>query len=162
MAGDIIGTLIDLKNGEISYWRNEKFLGVAFKNVPIGPNYAYFPSLTLEKNQHVIVNFGLRPFHIRHSFTIMAINEPTCFINNYFSAAQRCIDLFKSFIMAFLDPKFSSMSVDEKIIVGGLIINHILEFLDDPYVFEQSFVGFIFELSLINKREMNIAVFQLF
>lgn len=50
MAGDIIGTMIDLENGEISYWRNEKYLGVAFKNVPKGPNYAYFPAITLEKD----------------------------------------------------------------------------------------------------------------
>jgi hypothetical protein len=38
--------------------------------------------------------------------------------------------------MAFLDPKFATMSIDEKILVGGLIINHVLEFLDDPYIFE--------------------------
>lgn len=30
MVGDVIGSLIDLEKGEISYWRNQKFLGVAF------------------------------------------------------------------------------------------------------------------------------------
>ena len=30
VKGDIIGTLIDLEKGEIMYWRNEKFLGIAF------------------------------------------------------------------------------------------------------------------------------------
>jgi uncharacterized Ntn-hydrolase superfamily protein len=30
VKGDIIGTLIDLEKGEIMFWRNEKFLGVAF------------------------------------------------------------------------------------------------------------------------------------
>ena len=159
MAGDIIGTMIDLEHGEISYWRNDKFLGIAFKDVPKGPNLAYFPSITLEKDQHVIFNFGLRPFHTKLNFKQVAINEPTCFINNYFAASQKCIDLFKNFIMAFLDPKFATMSIDEKILVGGLIMNHVMEFLDDPYIFEQSFAGFIYELSLINRKEMNLAVF---
>ena len=61
--------------------------------------------------------------------------------------------------MAFLDPNFATISVDEKILVGGLIMNHVMEFLDDPYIFEQSFAGFIYELSLINRKEMNMAVF---
>jgi hypothetical protein len=36
VMGDVIGTLLDLDHGEISFWRNKKFLGVAFKNVPKG------------------------------------------------------------------------------------------------------------------------------
>ena len=35
-AGDVIGTMIDCDNKEILYWRNNKFLGVAFSNVPVG------------------------------------------------------------------------------------------------------------------------------
>lgn len=112
MAGDIISTMIDLDHGEISYWRNEKFLGIAFTNVPKGPNLAYFPAITLEKDQHVIFNFGLRPFNSKLSFHQIAINEPTSFINNYFTVGQKCIDLYKNFIMAFLDPKFATISID--------------------------------------------------
>jgi hypothetical protein len=50
MVGDIIGTLIDLNKGEIMYWRNNKFLGIAFTDVPRGPNHAYFPAVSLEKD----------------------------------------------------------------------------------------------------------------
>ena len=28
--GDIIGTMIDMDKGEIMFWRNNKFLGIAF------------------------------------------------------------------------------------------------------------------------------------
>jgi len=28
--GDVIGTLLDLEKGEIMFWRNKKYLGVAF------------------------------------------------------------------------------------------------------------------------------------
>lgn len=45
--GDVIGTLLDLDRGEILYWRNKKYLGVAFCKVPKGPNIAYFPAVSL-------------------------------------------------------------------------------------------------------------------
>ena len=32
-AGDTIGTMIDFNKKEISFWRNEKCLGVAFTNI---------------------------------------------------------------------------------------------------------------------------------
>lgn len=32
-AGDIIGTEIDFDKKEIKFWRNDKDLGVAFKNI---------------------------------------------------------------------------------------------------------------------------------
>lgn len=48
-TGDVIGTLIDLKNGEICFWRNNRYLGVAFANVPSGPNRAYFPAISMDR-----------------------------------------------------------------------------------------------------------------
>ena len=65
VAGDIIGTLLDLTAREISFWRNNKFLGVAFTEVPVGHNVAYFPAASLEKDQRILFNFGLRPFNLR-------------------------------------------------------------------------------------------------
>ena len=44
-AGDVIGTLIDLNLWEISFFRNERPLGIAFKNIKSGPNMAYFPAI---------------------------------------------------------------------------------------------------------------------
>jgi len=45
-AGDVIGTLMDLDKKEISFYRNDKNLGVAFKNIKVGPNMAYFPAIS--------------------------------------------------------------------------------------------------------------------
>ena len=47
--GDVIGSMIDLDNGEILYWRNQEFLGVGFTDVPKGPNIAYFPAISMSK-----------------------------------------------------------------------------------------------------------------
>lgn len=46
-AGDIIGSLIDFDTREITFYRNDKSMGVAFKRIKIGPNMAYFPSISL-------------------------------------------------------------------------------------------------------------------
>ncbi len=40
--GDIIGTMIDFENKEIKFWRNDKCLGVAFKDIPVGPVSIFF------------------------------------------------------------------------------------------------------------------------
>ena len=48
-AGDVIGTLIDFDNKEISFFRNDRSLGVAFKRIQTGPNMAYFPSISFSK-----------------------------------------------------------------------------------------------------------------
>jgi len=63
--GDVIGTLINFETKELQFFRNDSPLGVAFKNIKIGPNLAYFPAISLAEGQRVIFNFGLRPFRYR-------------------------------------------------------------------------------------------------
>jgi Kip1 ubiquitination-promoting complex protein 1 len=63
--GDTIGSLIDFEKKEISFYRNNKFLGVAFKNIKTGPNMAYFPALSMGNGERVVFNFGLKPFKAR-------------------------------------------------------------------------------------------------
>ncbi len=61
-VGDVISTLINFNTREILYWRNNTFLGVAFQNIQVGPNRAYFPAASLMSGQRVLFNFGQRPF----------------------------------------------------------------------------------------------------
>ena len=51
--GDVIGTLINFKSREIMFWRNNSFLGVAFTDIDIGQNRAYFPAISMQKGQRV-------------------------------------------------------------------------------------------------------------
>ena len=46
-AGDIIGCLLDMEKHEISFYRNDENLGVAFRDIKVGPNMAYFPAASL-------------------------------------------------------------------------------------------------------------------
>lgn len=95
--GDVIGTLLDLEHGEISYWRNKKFLGVAFRNVPKGQNIAYYPALSLSKGERAIMNFGLRPFSARLP-GVCAINEPNCLVHNYAETSEFLCQKLRNFL----------------------------------------------------------------
>ena len=103
--GDVIGTCIDLTNGKIMYWRNGHFMGTAFKNVPSGQNRVYFPTVSLQKGQRVIFNFGNRPFNNELATAFMPLDAPSCLKNRYFDVAQIYFDTFFDFLVAFVDPK---------------------------------------------------------
>uniref|UniRef100_A0A1A9W1K7 RING-type E3 ubiquitin transferase n=1 Tax=Glossina brevipalpis TaxID=37001 RepID=A0A1A9W1K7_9MUSC len=61
-TGDIIGIAIDVDKEEISFYRNGKSLGVAFKKLEKGPGITFFPGISLGYNQGVQANFGNAPF----------------------------------------------------------------------------------------------------
>lgn len=58
-AGDIIGCCIDLDDGKVSYFRNGKFLGVAFSSVR--RPFTYFPGVSLSYAESCRINFGALP-----------------------------------------------------------------------------------------------------
>uniref|UniRef100_A0AC35FLP8 Uncharacterized protein n=1 Tax=Panagrolaimus sp. PS1159 TaxID=55785 RepID=A0AC35FLP8_9BILA len=55
---DIITTVLDFEKQEISYYKNEKFLGIAFSKELFLPGELVFPHISI-KNCKVMVNFGL-------------------------------------------------------------------------------------------------------
>ncbi|XP_039628997.1 E3 ubiquitin-protein ligase RNF123 [Polypterus senegalus] len=60
-AGDIVSCLIDLDEGNISFYLNGQCLGTAFSNIKMGPGVAYFPAISLSFKESVAFNFGSRP-----------------------------------------------------------------------------------------------------
>uniref|UniRef100_A0A914QIC1 Uncharacterized protein n=1 Tax=Panagrolaimus davidi TaxID=227884 RepID=A0A914QIC1_9BILA len=55
---EIITTVLDFEKQEISYYKNEKFLGIAFSKELFLPGELVFPHISI-KNCKVMVNFGL-------------------------------------------------------------------------------------------------------
>merc|ERR1719420_2082562 len=56
-AGDVIGCVVDMEQGTISYTKNGQFCGVAFDNVPAAASHTgIFPHILL-KNVKVKLNF---------------------------------------------------------------------------------------------------------
>ncbi|XP_065673661.1 E3 ubiquitin-protein ligase RNF123 isoform X2 [Hydra vulgaris] len=62
MAGDVIGCLIDMDEGNISYSRNGCLMGNAFEDIKRGEGYAYFPAVSLSYGEVIQMNFGATPF----------------------------------------------------------------------------------------------------
>lgn len=61
LAGDVITCALDCDNGTMTFYRNGKSMGEAFKNVKTGSGYAYFPAVSLSRNEHLRANFGATP-----------------------------------------------------------------------------------------------------
>jgi hypothetical protein len=74
------------------FWRNKKFLGIAFTDIEIGQNRAYYPGVSMEKGMRVVFNFGSSKFSHSINQTVNAINEPDCLINNYYNSSLILLD----------------------------------------------------------------------
>ncbi|KAL5197301.1 hypothetical protein ABZP36_000813 [Zizania latifolia] len=62
-TGDVIGCCINLDAGEISFYRNGIFLGVAFDGIrKVGPRKGYYPAISLSEGERCHLNFGSHPF----------------------------------------------------------------------------------------------------
>ncbi|POM79639.1 HECT E3 ubiquitin ligase, partial [Phytophthora palmivora] len=60
---DVIGCLLDLDEGIVSFTRNGVDLGVAFRNVKhISSNHGFFPAISVEQTEILLVNIGSQPF----------------------------------------------------------------------------------------------------
>jgi hypothetical protein len=52
---------LDLDAQKIHFYLNGKDLGMAFQNIPVGPNKCYFPAISMEEGEKVVFNFGRLP-----------------------------------------------------------------------------------------------------
>jgi hypothetical protein len=145
VKGDIIGSLLDLERGEIHYFRNKKYLGIAYKNVPKGQNIAYFPAVSMHKHERVIFNFGYRPF-CKKVPGVCAVNEPHSLVHNYAAVADFLCQKLRIFIAKFSDPKHSKLSDDEKYLIGLALFENLTPMFQDPYIVE----NYLLELLLDN------------
>ena len=112
-VGDIIGTVIDFQTKEISFYRNEKDLGVAFKGIKTGPNMAYFPAIFMSEGTEVVFNFGLKPFKYRGDFAVSqqapygyqsyAINETECRIKDYYGMTVNLMETLKRYLFDYFE-----------------------------------------------------------
>jgi Kip1 ubiquitination-promoting complex protein 1 len=97
-AGDVIGTMINFKTKEVHFWRNGKHLGVAFRNIKVGPNMAYAPGISLSKGQRAKFNFGQRPFHLKLNECLLSLDSPDCVVNNFQATGQDILEILQGLI----------------------------------------------------------------
>jgi len=91
-----------------------------------------------------------------------AVNEPDCMINNYYLPSEFLLDRVKNYILAFSDSKFSKVSEDEKLFVGGILLEYLFPLMEEPFIFESLIVYFFYELILIKRKELIETVLKTF
>lgn len=142
VAGDVIGCCIDLDAGEISFYRNGMYLGLAFDNVrQLEAKDGYFPALSMENNQRCELNFGGRPFKypvsgfpaIQAPPTVQIDGEGGGFVSAtlrakyLFGCLQRLVQLGSREVAAAMAPverlkRYTPLNEDESFKVGSMIM----------------------------------------
>jgi hypothetical protein len=67
---------------------------------------------------------------------VNAVNEPSCFVNNYYNSSAILVDAFRNFLLAFVMADFRSLEQEERLIVGSIILEYLTPMIEDDYVFE--------------------------
>lgn len=135
------------------FWRNKKFLGVAYKNIEVGENHAYFPGLSMERGMRVIFNFGLEPFSQTLHPAINSINEPESLVNNYITASAILVEQFRNYILAFNMPEYRHLNSDERLFVGSIILEYLTPLIADDYIFETLVMEMFKQFIMLGKIE---------
>lgn len=149
-VGDYIGCGIDLDNKKVEFFLNGKSLGVAFEDVPVGQNIAYFPGISTRKSEKCRFNFGATPLHFIYpgyqplDITLSEINET-------FNITKNLIDL--------LDPSvFDSLDIEKESYYEILLItNDAFNFIIkvsclDTYCLRQLIFPYLHRLSIRNEK----------
>eukprot|EP00249_Psilotum_nudum_P024720 c29275_g1_i2 orf=485-4546(+) len=147
VPGDVIGCCIDLDAGQISFYRNGYFLGVAFDGVgSVMPKLPYYPAISLSQGERCELNFGARPFKypIKGFFAIQAspvikdgdyIVSATTRAHYLLGCLQRLVQLDSHELVAAMTPverlrRLKPLSYDSYI-VGEEICKPLVSLLSD-------------------------------
>ena len=147
-SGDIIGVCIDLDNKILEYFLNGKKLGICFENIPVGENIVYYPSITINKNEKCVFNFGQYNFQYNYyGYKIFDIN-----IN--WSGSIKLFDLLKKDLVDFLN---QDLSFYEKILIFYQIFDYIIHVsFNDPFIFKKYGIPFLNDLYNKDKNLLKI------
>eukprot|EP00051_Salpingoeca_urceolata_P010932 m.134270 g.134270 ORF g.134270 m.134270 type:complete len:1230 (-) comp16913_c0_seq1:391-4080(-) len=134
--GDVIGVCLDADVGEIEFFRNGVSLGTAFRNVRLGPGYAYFPALSLSYSERSRLNFGAMPFRFPVP-GFHALQLPP--VGNVAKAKY----LLQSFDRMFNTA--SAPSAHTAALFSAHIFDRLGPLLCDPYVVSDALYPFLFD-----------------
>ena len=70
------------------------------------------------------------------NISCLAINEPDCIINNYYTPGIKLMDLFKDFVIGNCQEAIASINQDVRLSVGCLIVEHLMPLMEDEYYLE--------------------------
>ncbi|XP_022196553.1 E3 ubiquitin-protein ligase RNF123 isoform X2 [Nilaparvata lugens] len=150
VSGDVIGSTIDLETGSIEFYRNGHSMGEAFKNIQMGPGYAYFPAVSLAFGENLVANFGSTPF----KYQVAGYHSPERAPSISVAKADLLLKWFKN-LLVYSDPRYQPKDATEPssvssegitMIFGHLLMQHLAPLLSMPFVVEASLMPFLMDL----------------
>eukprot|EP01113_Clastostelium_recurvatum_P010212 TRINITY_DN15028_c0_g1_i1.p1 TRINITY_DN15028_c0_g1~~TRINITY_DN15028_c0_g1_i1.p1 ORF type:complete len:1218 (-),score=158.09 TRINITY_DN15028_c0_g1_i1:25-3678(-) len=145
--GDVIGCCLDADQGEISFYRNGRALGVAFKGIRTHTQgLAYFPGVSMSFAERSLVNLGARPlrYPLQGFLPLQAPAEGRTSCDYLVSSLERLATLLSS-DAGPIDPA-------DALIVAGHIVRPLAHMLFQPYHVENSLYPMLSRLYMQNER----------
>ena len=139
MTGDVIGCCFNVDEGEISFYRNGKPLGVAFKNVRRHmPGIAYFPAFSLSHGERCVTNFGSMPFRYPVS-GFKPIQEPPK--KSFIQTGSLILEALD--VITASDTVKDSLTVDENFLIVNALCDRLVPMLLNSYFVEGTLIPFL-------------------
>ena len=141
MAGDVIGCCLDVDGGEISFYRNGRPLGVAFRGVRRHtPGMAYFPALSLSHGERCALNFGGMPFRYPVSGYRPIQESPKKSLLQVGALVLEVLD-----VVACSDIVRDSLTTDEYFLMVDSLCAKLEPALLSPYFVDGTLIPFLLE-----------------
>jgi hypothetical protein len=146
--GDVIGVGIDMEKREIEYFINGNSMGIAFTNIPVGENIAYFPSISFSAEERVSFNFGKSPLLYKYR-GYDSIDVPDCFINNTTEITQIFLDILSGFLLDILEER--NVSFSYKINLSSRIFSFLVYYtFSDRYLLRTKIIPFMCQIGTLD------------
>jgi len=149
--GDVIGVAINMEDKNIEFFKNGVSLGIFFKDIPIGENKAYFPSILLGYKQKIYVNFGQEKFfHIYPNYN--SIDLPEGEFKNYFFVSKNILDFLNLYYFKYVyDMKITKTNIYSLFAEIFITLNNIT--LEDEYSIRGAFIPFLLKIDDISRMD---------
>ncbi len=161
-SGDIIGCGIDLDKKQMEFFLNGKSLGIAFNNIPVGENIAYFPGISVSDGERCSFNFGSdSPFHYSYP-GYESFDLPISILNGTYEITEGILNLFKFFLI----PKIINNSSKEiskyiKILLTYKLFKYLGEIsFKDKYILKNLIFPFLYSLITSTKDSSLFYIFM--
>ena len=150
--GDVIGVCINLHDRIIEFYHNGIHLGVAFENIPVGENIAYFPAASFSKSEKVVYNFGSTLMAYKYP-GYEPIDIPRSIYQNTYEITADLIDVLNTHTLKVLSRK--EILKIQKYLVSNHIMNFLVEIsFKDFHIFKELLIPFM--LKLVRTDELNL------
>ena len=159
-----------MDHNSISYYRNGRPLGVAFKNIASGAGIAYFPTVSLAFTENLTANFGATPlkFPLKEYQTLQArpadqVNKAALifeWLTNLIPLVKRSRDASKNFNDATTNVDDEKTMSNEAYLtcLSRIILKHLGPLLTVPYIIEALFVPFLQKLSGLGEDRWKLMI----